>query len=346
MIKVLHLLNTSSYSGAENVAITIIENMPENIHSCYASFDGQIRSKLNHSNIEFRSIKRLSIFEVRRLIKEFNPNIIHAHDFRTSVVSAFSTFKVPILSHLHNNAPWLKSINKFSIIYLISSINFKRIVCVSDSISKEYIFSKYMKKKILTISNPIDVNMIKEKSKENSCFNKIYDVAFIGRLSKPKNPIEFIYIIEKLKLKKSKISAIMIGDGDMRIECGNLIRQHNLEQNIDLVGFIDNPFPILSNSKVLCMTSIWEGFGLVAIEALSLGIPVVAKPVGGLVDIVTNDCGKLTSNYDELISEIELLLENTDYRLGKSVNALRQSMKFSNISEFICRLINIYMELI
>lgn len=346
MIKALHILNTSSYSGAENVAITIITNMIEVVDSCYASFDGPIRSKLEEHGIKFKMINKLTISEVRRLINEFKPDIIHAHDFRTSVVAAFSTNSVPVISHLHNNSPWLKSVNIYSIVYLLASFKLRKIICVSESIIKEYIFSFIIKYKMVNMTNPIDIDRIKSQSLEKQCGLKSYDIAFIGRLSKPKDPLMFIELIYLIKEKIPNVSAIMIGSGELWDDCIRFIENFKLSSNIELVGFLNNPFPILTKSKLLCMTSIWEGFGLVAIEALTLGVPVVARPVGGLTEIVTEDCGLLTHDKDKLINEIVMLIESSEYRQLKSIGALKRSNIFDNIMPYIIKLEKIYQEAI
>jgi len=346
MIKVLHILNTSSYSGAENVAITIISKMSENISSCYASFDGLIKDKLIENSIEFKTIYKLNVIEVRRLIKEFNPDIIHAHDFRTSVIAAFSTNKVPIISHLHNNSPWLKTLNLYSLIYLIATFKIKKILCVSESIIQEYIFSFFIKNKMINISNPIDLNKIKTQSQEHQEGLKSYDIAFIGRLSTPKDPLSFIELIKLVKQKIPEITAVMIGEGVLMNDCQQKIKEMELIENIELVGFLNNPLPLLSKSKLLCMTSTWEGFGLVAIEALALGIPVVAKPVGGLIEIITDDTGLLSNNKDELVFEIIKLIKSAEYRHSKSTGALKRSQEFSNLNSYTMKLEKIYKEVI
>ena len=52
------------------------------------------------------------------------------------------------------------------------------------------------------------------------------------------------------------------------------------------------------------MPSLWEGFGLAAVEALTLGLPVVCSGAGGLCDIVNDSCGKICKTLDEYVSEL------------------------------------------
>lgn len=65
----------------------------------------------------------------------------------------------------------------------------------------------------------------------------------------------------------------------------------HLENNVELVGFQKNPFPYIAACKVMVMPSQWEGFPMVAIESMALGKPLIATPVSGLRDIVTDNCG-------------------------------------------------------
>ena len=80
--------------------------------------------------------------ELERVIKEYRPDVIHAHDFRSSVICSRLKSQV-IISHIHKNDPKMKSINMYSIIYLLSTFRYKRILVVSEIIKNEFIFKKY-----------------------------------------------------------------------------------------------------------------------------------------------------------------------------------------------------------
>ncbi|WP_461206051.1 glycosyltransferase [Clostridium sp. DL1XJH146] len=342
--KILHILNTSSFSGAENVAITIINNMNSDYECAYASYDGSIREELDKNNIQFFSLNSMSIFEIRRICRLFKPDVIHAHDYTASIISALSGVKVSIISHLHNNSPWIKTYHPYSFVYLLSALRYKKILGVSDSIFKEYVFGKNIVKKSVVISNPINIQTILEKAKQAKNVNAKYDVVFLGRLATQKNPLRFIELIKKISVEYPRIRVAMIGDGNLKEDCINKISNLDLSYTVDILGFLSNPYGILANSKILCMTSNWEGFGLVAVEALSLGIPVVATPVGGLPGIVDQNCGVLTNDDHLYISEVIKLLENRDYRTQKSKMGIKKAEMLNNIKSYIENLCKIYYE--
>ena len=112
------------------------------------------------------------------------------------------------------------------------------------------------------------------------------DFLFLGRLTREKDPLRFLHLIAEAKKEKGTIKAIVIGDGSMREAMSKYIHQMDLESNVYMKGFQENPYPYLRYANTLLMTSIWEGFGLAALEAMLLGCPVLATPVGGLQKLV------------------------------------------------------------
>lgn len=341
-MRILHILNTASFSGAENVAITIIKNMSAGNTAAYASLDGSIKNKLIEEGVEFLPIKKMNPKVVNSIIKDYEPDIIHAHDFTTSIISALTTTKIPIISHLHNNVPWLKKYHVYSFLYLMASQRFEKVLGVSDAIFDEYVFSESIRNKTQVVSNPINVEDIKLKADKGE--KKQYDIIFLGRLTEQKNPIRFIELMGRLKNDIPNFKVAIIGTGELGNICKNKISNLNLEKNIELLGFMNNPYGILSHSTVLCMTSDWEGFGLVAVEALSLGVPVVATPVGGLLGIVNEDCGLLTFDDEAYIDEVKRIILDNGYRRSKSEFASLRAYELDNVKEYISALENLYEE--
>lgn len=346
MKKVLHILNSSSYSGAENVVINIIKNMEKYKYKfdfCYTSKTGVIEKRLKNEQIEYYLIDSLSIHNIKKAVSYYKPDIIHAHDFTASIMSSIAIKNIPIISHLHNNPPWIKEYCIKSLAYKFTIKKYEKILTVSESVISEYIFKDCMKKKSVVIGNPIDTSIIKEKANIKKVDEK-YDILFIGRLTEQKNPIRFINLIKKIVDDIPDIRCACIGDGNLYEECKRHIEKLNLNKNIKLYGFLENPYTYLKEAKLLCITSEWEGFGLVAIEALSLGVPVLTTGVGGLSEIVNNKCGKICNNDEEYISEIKKLLSIKGYYNDKQQAAILRAKQLDNIEKYCFDLNNIYSE--
>lgn len=330
---VLHVLNTGTFSGAENVAITIIKAMNARGYRCiYVSFDGTIRRVLEAEGIEFAPISRMSIGELRRVVREYQADMIHAHDFRATVMAALLNADIPVISHLHNNSPWLKKVGPYSLLFALAARRCENIWCVSASVRDEYVFKKAIDYKTRIIGNPICIEKIREKRIPT---DDKYDVVFIGRLTEQKNPLRFLKIIKKAKERKPDISAVILGEGELHQECEKYIQKNGLSENVTLKGFVSEPYGILANGKVLCSTSDWEGYGLMAVEAMTFGVPVICARVGGLANVVTDQCGKFCKEDAEFVDAIIDLLDSVDERERLSKGAYQRAQALDNFDKYM-----------
>ena len=140
--KVLHLLASSKYSGAENVACTIIKSMSDEYEMYYCSPNGEIKNALNEKKITFIPLKKLTINEVAKVVKEISPHVIHAHDFKASLIAASFSKKATIVSHIHKNDPQMRKLSLKSLLYLLSAKNYKKIIGVSEAVLSDVIHGK------------------------------------------------------------------------------------------------------------------------------------------------------------------------------------------------------------
>lgn len=300
--RVLHILASNIFSGAENIACTIIEKLGDDYEMAYCSPNGIIKEILKNKNIYYYEIDKLSLKNIKKVINEFQPDIIHAHDFKATFFACMFSKKCEIVSHIHKNDPSMKKISIKSILYLLSSKRIKNIFGVSDSIFDEYIFKNRIKNKYITLYNYIDKDKVSCLANEYNV-DKKYDLFYFGRLNEEKNPIDFIEIVNRLK--KTGLRCVMIGDGDLKNKCEQLIKEYDLEKVIDMVGFKSNPFPYIKNSSVGIMPSKYEGFGITAIESLVLSKPVLNSGIGGLKKIFENNPEFICKNIEEYIEKIK-----------------------------------------
>ena len=344
MKRVLHLLTSNTFSGAENVVCTIIEKMSDKYEMVYCSPKGKIEENLKERNIIYYPINKLSFKELKRVLKEYKPDIIHAHDNRATVYASFFSNKYKVISHIHGNNKIMNTVNIKTLLFNVCSKKIKHIIWVSDSSLQGYVFKKNIMDKSLVLYNVIDKDLIVKKSMQYNC-NEKYDVIFLGRLGYPKNPKRMINVISIAINKSHNLKAAIVGDGPDRKEIEELIEQKNIEKNVKLYGFQSNPYPILKNSKVLIMTSIYEGMPMCALEAQSLGKPIIATPVDGLKKIVKNNVNGYLSNDDEKLSmKIVELIENNKLYENYSSESIKKFDKINDITLFCYTIDQLYNE--
>lgn len=337
---IIHLVSSNIYSGLEKVASCIINNLNKDYEMVYVTREGPVLEQLKKLNIKYFIIKKMSVKEIKRVINELKPDLIHAHDYRASCIASLTKTNIPIISHLHNNSPWLKTFHPYSFFYLISSFEFKKILIVSKKIQEEYIFSKYINNKYLCVNNPLNRNDILKKVNEKEIIK--YDICCVGRLTKQKNPEKFIKIIYELKKDYPDIKAVWVGTGELYDKCLKLVKKYNLESNIDYVGFQDNPYKYMKESKIFMLTSRWEGYGLVLFEALTLGLPCVVSKTLELPYLIDSKIGFICDKEKEYILGVkDLLNDNIKYKLF-SKNSLLKSKELENHDIYIKKIKELY----
>lgn len=166
-------------------------------------------------------------------------------------------------------------------------------------------------------------------------------IVSVGRLTKRKNQLELIKAYEKLQRTDLELVFIGAWDTDYKKICSDYIREHKLK-NIHFTGNLDNPWRELTDKDICVFPSAMETFGLVYVEALLNGIPVIlSNNPGHLSAYEIFDFGKLydQGNIDQLASSLERVLENFDLEKREAVN-------FISIAEERYQIQNVYATII
>ena len=110
----------------------------------------------------------------------------------------------------------------------------------------------------------------------------------VGRLTQAK---DFPTLIRAFALVRKKRAArlMILGEGEERPKLEALVRELGLEREVTLPGFVDNPYKYMKRAAVFVLSSKWEGFGNVLVEAMALGTPVVSTDCpSGPAEILEN----------------------------------------------------------
>ncbi len=315
-MKVLHLLASNKYSGAENVVCQIINMFDKDVDMVYCSPNGDISSTLNDKSIKFLPLNEFSFKELKRVVKEFKPDVIHAHDVKASILASRFFKQCKIISHIHGNDK--KNMGKItlkSLIYNFYSKRFKKIFWVSNSCIDDYYFKKSVVGKSKVLHNIISIQKLYDLV-EMDANNYNFDICYLGRLTDVKNPLRALKIMKQVIEQNQEVKCAVVGDGNLREECENFVKTNKLENNIKIFGFMKNPYKILQSSKVILMSSINEGTPMAILEAFALGVPLVSTKVDGAVELINNDLmgGLYNDDNDAKEMIINILKGNTQER--------------------------------
>ena len=345
--KILHLLVSNTYNGAENVVCQIADlfKTDKEFEIIYCSPDGPIRNALKEHGVKFAPLRELSTREIKRVINEIKPSIVHAHDMRANFYALLSCRGIPLVSHIHNNNYDSRGLSLKSLFFYFAARNAKHIFWVSKTSYDGYYFKKLLNKKSEILYNVINTDLLKQKAGQDpQTYN--FDFVYLGRLTFQKNPQRLIRVMEQSIEKASQIKFAILGEGELEEEIKDYIEQHKLSSNIFLLGYRSNPYKILQCSKAMIMTSRWEGLPMCALEAFALGVPVISTPADGLKELITNDIdGYLSDEDEELVREIIKIYHNPAYRERLSSGAIAKTQEIMNLSKYKESIRKIYSEI-
>lgn len=312
-MKILHVLSSNKLSGAENVAADICLMFKDEYDMAYCSPEGSIKQALNSRGVNFFPIKALRPSELKKIIKIYKPDIIHAHDVKATLISTMVANKIPVISHLHGNIEDMRHVGLKSVLYMISTTKVRKVISVSESVLSDYIFKKRIENKTVCLRNVIYPARIKKLMEMDSgSYN--FDFAYIGRLAYPKNPQRVAEVASEILKRDASLKFGVIGDGELRANMEQVFKDQGIIDRVDFTGVLPYPYKALSQAKCMLMCSRFEGTPIAALESMLLGVPIVSTPVDGMINVVAdNKSGYLHDDNENLVDSVLSLL--TDKKL-------------------------------
>lgn len=207
----------------------------------------------------------------------------------------------------HNLKEWFSyTLNRIQISRMNRSFDkYDEVICVSDSSKRSYIELYHKgkpKKDIKVLYNALDLSSIAARAEEPIDLTLSSGVNFITviRLSYEKTVDRIILAADRLKAEGYHFNCLIIGDGDEFDKLQNMISEYKLNDRIQMLGRVSNPFPYMKRCDWFLCPSSRESFALTLLESTALGTPVITTECGGPEDVIERGkYGILTENSSE-----------------------------------------------
>ena len=174
--------------------------------------------------------------------------------------------------------------------------NFDYAVCLSDTLADKFkALYPSLSDKVTSIPNPIDYEGIIRKSEEPSGYTvkkSVLNLITIGRMEEEKRYDRILAIAKELKERGVKFNWYFVGDGNLYENNKALSFELGLSDEIIFTGYLKNALPLLKECDLFVLSSEYEGTPVTIDEAKVLGVPVLAKNVGGIADQLSGGFGK------------------------------------------------------
>jgi len=344
--KLMLVLPSMAGGGAEKVALLLLSSFDKEKYDIFlvlfkkeGEYLAQVPEHINiislHKKTKFDVFAL--IWRLRNTFKRIKPDAILSFLTYTNAVSIISAFlsgyleKIIISQRNYHKLEEDSKIKKFIYPFLYRMA--KKIIVISKGLKDSLVTDwKVSADRICVIYNPVDlakVILLKEENIEHPCFNKIQEgriIINIGRLEKQKNQ-ELLLMAFKNVLEKADAFLIILGKGSLRERLEKKAEELGIESRVYFVGFQNNPFTWLRRSDIFVLSSDFEGFGNVIIEAMACGVPVVSTDCpygpGEIITHLENGLLVKPRDYEGLAEAITFVLSNPEVASRLRSNALQ-----------------------
>ncbi|MFW6130571.1 MAG: glycosyltransferase family 4 protein, partial [Atribacterota bacterium] len=349
---VLHLIDRISLGGAQRIVISLLNNNKKQsldikLQTLKKTNKKQFVKKIENNN-------KFSLLKILKLIKTINSpryDLIHCHLSKSIIFCLlFANKNKKIIVHEHGK------ILRKGLLYEFCLKIFKHKVdlflAVSRTVKQKLISkAKIPENKIKVLYNPIN---LKEFSPDNKSKAEIksekekldikdieFVIGFVGRLSKVKG---CKYLIKSLQYLDFKYKLLILGDGPERKNLEKLSENLEIRNNVEFLGYKESVKKYYSLSDLVVIPSLSESFGLVALEAQAMGVPVICSEIPAFKEILSNKKNALffeSQNEKDLTDKIKKIY--SEEKLSKKLirNGL-ENVKNYDLETYINNLTEVY----
>ena len=319
--KIIHIIDSDSGGGAEKLVSFIQQNFKNN-QKVLTLKELSEKNKLN-SNYKSLNIKNESpwsviwatfrIIKILYKMKDRSNLVLHSHLSK----SLYATFLPSILfgiNHIYTEHNTYNNRRSKSYLYPIEYLiynSLKHVICISESTKFELLayMPSIRSSKISVIENGTKLY----KHIDRDFKKKKFNILILGSLTFKKGIDLFIEVLPAISNRINQVR--IVGSGAEEIKLINLTKKLSLDSIIKFIPFTSDPSIHIYESDIGLIPSRWEGFGLVAAEMRSSGLPILISDTPGLYNIFSgyNGVHSFTSeSKDSLKNSLKLLLDKLD----------------------------------
>lgn len=356
-IKVVHVQLTPIFAGAVKFSYDILSGLDMNKYELYIIYSDiepvrldlktEFISRFESKGIKTIGLKYLSrkiglndisvLFELNSILKKISPQIINSISSKPWVLCSILSIITNKYTFIHTiqglswhfGNSWIKR-KFYHLLEWTSAIFNKRLVFVNQLYMQYFNFFKLKSLYIPNCMEFRDINSINNNSKED------IHLLFIGRIDPQKDLLTLLKAFNIVIQRSLSVRVYLhivgddtIGGGEEKLKVYKFIEENpTLVNLVKFHGWHSNIKPFLENADIFVTTSIYEGFGIVFLEAGNYNIPVIATDVDGIPEVVVNGHGgllakkrdfvKIAINLEKLILDKKLRLEMGNFH-GKYV---------------------------
>ena len=353
MIKILFFLPSLTGGGAERTIVNIANGLDRSKYKVHLLLldrptEGKYKDEYSHLLYEDICVHNLKIkickknylrllLGMRKVIKDIGPDIAMSTMLRPNIMLTIalklSGFQGKTVLRESNNrtATKIRWIERKAIRYIYGRFADKAVALsegVKLDLCKNY---EVPPNRIQVIYNPIDLKAIEALSKDVVDLSGENKLISAGRFTEQK---DYPTLLKALSILRNQVNfrMIILGKGELESQIKEIIKNEDLEQYITLIGFQANPYKYIHNSDIFILSSAWEGFGHVIVEAMACGAVVISTDCPyGPSEIITDHVNGIlvpVGDYQGIADAVVEVLQDINLREKIRSNALKRAQDF------------------
>lgn len=308
MKAVFHLITTINRGGAENQLLILVKEQVRqgfNVHIVFLKGEPElgsdflkagalVHSELAHVSPLFQPIK------FRRIIRGTDA-IVHAHLPRAELVALLTFTRFKFIASRHNAEPFFPGAPKIisNLLSRLVELRSERIIAISNAV-RDFLVDRG------EVSQPKNIEVIhygyhKHINRKFNTINskgKISKLGTISRLTEQKDIPTLISAFKRYKDESRPSSLSILGAGPLETELRELTKVMGVAESVNFLGRSSFIYDFLTGLDVFVLTSKYEGFGMVLLEAMDARIPIVASRNSAIPEVLGADFPGLCTTGD------------------------------------------------
>jgi len=345
-IKVLHLIDSGGLYGAEKMLLALVaEQVKQGLAPMILSAGepGQpekpLEDEAKHLGLPvtpWRMKPGFNLTGAREIIRWAKSNgfqLMHSHGYKFNVLMGLwpkSIRSIPLITTLHG---YIKA-PRFTKSWLYESVDrlalnqMRAVLLVSEAMRQQIPQTVAQSERTAVIPNGIEINAVRAKAQAplsedlTEFLGKHSPVILgVGRLAPEKGFDRLLQTFIKVRKDHPNAGLIIIGEGAMRAELEREAKKGNVFPDLLLPGYYDQVPALMSRADMVCMPSRTEGLPISLLEAMAVGVPILATDVGEIGRVLENKQGRamggsvIPAGDDEALLEgINEIIANQDAR--------------------------------
>lgn len=255
--------------------------------------EGEAKTSLPDLELDIHNFRIMSL-ALGRYVNAWEPDLILSFLPNTNLLSLFAKawygYRTPVICADHNHLsselsclPWAKLRRRFIRRHYPTA---SRHIAVAPEEADDLVDKfNVPNERVVTIPNGIDIDRIRDlavqpSAEDDNIINTDdFLIVSVGRLSWQKGHDTLLHALARLRTRGWRL--ILLGEGEEHAPLEKLARQLAISDRVHFLGWRKNPYFWMHKSDVFVLSSRWEGWPLVLLEALALGLPIVATDCPG-----------------------------------------------------------------